>query len=168
MMLSGFAQDLPVHLSKPLLSACLGDRDQLQQLLTLVTMLGKELRGGEEHRAGQAGVGVRAALLHRQSAVAVRQGLGGAAEPLLGPGGVGERTAWSKVTVAPWMSTLRAGLPLAAQRWCRAGGQEVVRRILDQDSTQMTGHYAPLTLDGPAKTAGGACLPIIAVKSEAK
>ena len=57
----------------------------------VVVVLGQELGGGDEHRAGQAGVGVRAGLLDRQPAEPVGQGLGRAAETLLGPGGLGER-----------------------------------------------------------------------------
>ena len=51
---------------------------------------------------------MRAALLHRQPAVAVGQRLGGAAEALLGPGGFGERAVGVEVTVRPVTSTLRA------------------------------------------------------------
>jgi hypothetical protein len=75
------------------LAAGLGRGGDLQQLLVLLAMLGQELGGGDEHRAGQAGVGVRAALLDRQAAVAVGQRLGRPAEPLLGPGRFGERPA---------------------------------------------------------------------------
>lgn len=46
---------------------------------------------GDEYRAGQEGVGVRTGLPHRQAALAIGQGLGRAAEPLLGPGGLGRR-----------------------------------------------------------------------------
>src|SRR5271163_4116854 len=84
-------QNLTVHFGESLLTASLGGGDQLQRLLALFVVLRQELPGGEEHRA-QTRVGVRAALLHRQAAVAVGQGLGGAAEPLLGPGCLGERT----------------------------------------------------------------------------
>ena len=85
------AQDLPVHLDQPVLAAGLGGGDELQDLLAVVAVLGQELAGGEEHRAGQAGVGVRAGLLDRQAAEPVGQRLGGPAEALLGPGGLGER-----------------------------------------------------------------------------
>ena len=54
------------------------------------------IRAHEEsfwRRAGQAGVGVRAGLLHRQPAEAVGQRLGGPAEALFGPGRLGERPA---------------------------------------------------------------------------
>jgi hypothetical protein len=63
----------------------------LQHRLVRLAMLGQELGGGDAHRAGQAGVGVRAAPLDRQAAVAVGQRLGHPAEPLLGPGRFGER-----------------------------------------------------------------------------
>src|SRR6266511_683925 len=85
------AGDLPVHLCQARLAAGFGRGGDLQQLLVLLAMLGQELGGGDEHRAGQAGVGVRAALLDRQAAVAVGERLGRPAEPLLGPGRFGER-----------------------------------------------------------------------------
>ena len=65
--------------------------DQGQGAAAVFAQLGQELRSGEENRAGQAGVGVRADLLHRQSAVAVRQGLGGDAVAGLGPLCLGQR-----------------------------------------------------------------------------
>ena len=65
MMLSRLSQNLLVHLGESLLSAGLSGGDELQGLLPLSAVLRQELAGGEEHRAGQAGVGVRAGLLHR-------------------------------------------------------------------------------------------------------
>ncbi|MFI8888638.1 MULTISPECIES: hypothetical protein [unclassified Streptomyces] len=85
------AQDVLVHLHHPCLAAGLGGGDDLQQLLALFAVLRQELGGGDEQRAGQAGVGVRTGLPHRQAALAIGQGLGHAAEPLLGPGGLGRR-----------------------------------------------------------------------------
>src|SRR5271154_1367327 len=85
-------QNLTVHFGESLLTASLGGGDQLQRLLALFVVLRQELPGGEEHRAGQTRVGGGAALLPRQAEVAVGQGLGGGAEPLLGPGCLGERT----------------------------------------------------------------------------
>ena len=84
------AQDLLVHLDQPGLAAGLGGGDELDDLRAVGAVLGQELRGGDEHRAGQAGVGVRAGLLDRQPAEPVGQRLGRPAEALLGPGGLGE------------------------------------------------------------------------------
>src|SRR6266568_146506 len=84
--------DLAVHLGHAGLPAGLGGGDDLQGGAALGTVLGQELGGGDEYRAGrQAGVGVRAGLLDRQPAVAVGQCLGRAADPLPGPRGAGER-----------------------------------------------------------------------------
>src|SRR6266511_4680327 len=49
------AGDLPVHLCQARLAAGFGRGGDLQQLLVLLAMLGQELGGGDEHRAGQAG-----------------------------------------------------------------------------------------------------------------
>jgi hypothetical protein len=51
----------------------------------MVEVLGQEVWGGDEYRAGQAGVGVRAALLERQSAVPVGQGHSDPAQVLFHP-----------------------------------------------------------------------------------
>ena len=80
-----------VDLDQALVAASLGSGDQFEGLLPLRVMLGQELAGREEHRAGQTGVGVRAGSLQRQPAVAVGQGLGGAGQTLFGPGSVGKR-----------------------------------------------------------------------------
>jgi hypothetical protein len=48
------AGDLLVHLCHPLLAAGLGGGDDLQGLLVLGPVLGQELGGGDEQRAGQA------------------------------------------------------------------------------------------------------------------
>jgi hypothetical protein len=61
------AQNLPVHLGEAGLAAGLGGGDELDDLPPLGVVLGQELRSGDENRAGQAGVGVRAGLLDRQS-----------------------------------------------------------------------------------------------------
>ena len=82
--------------------------------LALCAVLGQEFGGGEEHRAGQAGVGVRAALLDGQPAVAVGQGLGGAAEALFGPGGFGERPGGVESDCAAVDVDLAGGFPVAA------------------------------------------------------
>src|SRR5262249_7546667 len=83
---------------------------------TMLTQLGQELRAGEEDRAGEAGVGVWATLLHRQTAVTVRQGLGGDAVAGLGPLGQGEGPRG--VDAHPLTSDVHTGglLPSAAHR----------------------------------------------------
>jgi hypothetical protein len=60
----------------------------------LAAVLGEEVGGGDEQRAGQAGVGVLAPPDQGQPAVAVGEGLHCPAEPLLGSGGLGERPVW--------------------------------------------------------------------------
>jgi hypothetical protein len=74
-----------VHLGHAGAAGGLRVLDQGQGAPAVLAQLGQELRSGEEHRAAQAGVGVRTALLHRQPAVAVRQGLGGQPVARLGP-----------------------------------------------------------------------------------
>src|SRR5262249_48861002 len=63
--------DLPVHLHHAVLAAGFGCGDDLQGLLSVLSVLRQELDGGEEHRACQAGVGVGARLHQGKSAVAV-------------------------------------------------------------------------------------------------
>src|SRR5665811_201343 len=49
-----------VHLGQPGVSTSVSVADQLQRLLPLAVVLREKLCGGDEHRAGQAGIGVRA------------------------------------------------------------------------------------------------------------
>ena len=84
-------QDLLVHLGDPAVAGGLGGLDQGEGAAAVFPQFGEELRSGHEDRAGQAGVGVRAAFLHGQSAVAVRQGLGGDAVTGFRPLRLGER-----------------------------------------------------------------------------
>ena len=77
-------------------------------------MLGQELRGGDEERAGQAGVGMRAGPGQRKPAKAVRQGLGGPAETLPGPGGLGERPVWVEGDIFACGVDLAGGFPVPA------------------------------------------------------
>src|SRR5579875_2572920 len=83
-------EDLLVHLGHARLAAALGSRYDLVHLFTVLAVLGQELNGGEEHRAGKAGVRVGASFLHWQAAKAVWQGLRGPAKPLFGPRRLGE------------------------------------------------------------------------------
>src|ERR1022692_793919 len=83
--------DVLVHLGDAGVPGGFGGGDELQGGLALGVVVREELGGGEEHRAGQAGVGVRAGLDQRQLAVAVRERLGGAGQVLFCPGGVAER-----------------------------------------------------------------------------
>src|SRR5579859_3917294 len=75
--LSEVGRDLLVHLGEAGVAGGLGGGDQLQGGLPLGVVAGEELGGGDEHGAGQAGVGVRAGLHDRELAVAVRECLGG-------------------------------------------------------------------------------------------
>ena len=102
------AGDLAVHLHHAGLAPGLGCGDDLQGLLVLLPVLGQEFGGGDEHRAGQARVGVRAGLDEGQSAVAVGQRLGRAGQPLLGPGGLGQRPGRVEADRFPAALTLRA------------------------------------------------------------
>src|SRR5215467_2082199 len=88
--LVGVGEDLLVHLRDPGLALAGGDPDEGEGPVALFAELGQELGAGKEDWAGQAGVGVRAALLYWQAAVAVGQCLGGHAVPGLGPLGLGE------------------------------------------------------------------------------
>jgi hypothetical protein len=77
------AEDLPVHLAQAGLAAGLGRGDDLQHLLAVLAVPGQELGRGYEHRACQTRVCMRAAFLHGQAAVAVRQ----ASDVILATGG---------------------------------------------------------------------------------
>src|SRR5450631_3694563 len=68
-----------------------GGGDQGEGTVPLLAQLGQEFWPGDEDRAGQAGVGVRALALDREAAVAVGQRLGGDAVSGLRPLGLGER-----------------------------------------------------------------------------
>ena len=68
----------------------------------------EKLRSGEEHRAGQTSIGVGAAFLHGQSAVAVRQRLGGEAVAGFRPLCLGQWSVEIQVTRSPLMLTLVA------------------------------------------------------------
>ena len=79
-------------------------------------VLGQELGGGHEHRAGQAGIGMRAGLLDRQPAEPVGQRLGGAAEALFGPGSLGERPFGIDQDTLAADVDLAGSFPVAANR----------------------------------------------------
>src|SRR5215211_5053757 len=63
-------QDLLVHLGQPQLPVGGGGGQQPLGLVAVLAVLVQELWGGDEHRAGQAGVGMGAGLLHREPAIA--------------------------------------------------------------------------------------------------
>ncbi len=79
-----------VHFGQPELTALAGAFDDPAGEVELFAVLRQEFGGRDENRAGQAGVGMRAALLQRQPAVAIGQGLSGLGEVVLCPFGVGE------------------------------------------------------------------------------
>src|SRR4051812_2093131 len=96
----------------------------------------EELGCGEEVVAGQAGVGVRAALLQRQPAGAVRQRLLGAREVLLRPRGIRQWPARvERDGFAADVDALLVALPLAAQRLVldlRVAGSHLGRVVIEQ------------------------------------
>ena len=77
--------DLLVHLGDAEVAVVPGGGDQGEGALLLLAKLGQELGAGDEDRAGEARVGVRALPLDRQAAVAVGQRLGRDAVPGLRP-----------------------------------------------------------------------------------
>src|SRR4051794_11146256 len=58
------SEDLLVHLDQAGVPFAGGDVDEGERAVPLLAQFGEELRTGQEDGAGQAGVGVRAALLH--------------------------------------------------------------------------------------------------------
>ena len=67
-------RDASVHFDDPRLPCRLGLGDEPVRGAEMVKVLGEEVGGGDEYRAGKARVGVWAALLERQSAIPVGQG----------------------------------------------------------------------------------------------
>jgi hypothetical protein len=67
------------------------------RVASLLVVLRQELGGGDEQRAGQAGVGVWTRFLQRQTAISVGQSHFRARQVLFHPGGVGERTVGAGV-----------------------------------------------------------------------
>ena len=65
--------DLLMVRGQAIVAALLGQVDELKSVVVLTAMDGQEGRGGLEVRAGKARVGVRAVLLGRPPAVAIRQ-----------------------------------------------------------------------------------------------
>src|SRR6266571_552416 len=106
--------DLLVHLGNAGVAVGFGGGDELEGGLPLGSVLRQELGGGDEHRAGQARVGVRAGLHERQLAVSVRERLGGAREPVPGPGGVAERPVRADADGLPGGSDLAGFVPVLA------------------------------------------------------
>jgi len=75
--------------SRPISAIQSSGADDLQNLAVVLAMLGQEFSRGDEHGAGQAGVGMWAGLLYWQSAEPVGQRLRGSAEALFSPRGLG-------------------------------------------------------------------------------
>ncbi|GAB3412700.1 hypothetical protein GCM10027569_30970 [Flindersiella endophytica] len=75
-----------------------------------------ELELCDEDRAGQARVGVGAALLQRQPAVTVGQRHGGPGEMVFGPFGVDERAIWGDDDVVAVDVDLACPFPMLATR----------------------------------------------------
>src|SRR5262249_11615692 len=115
-------QDLVVHLDRAVASLGLGDVDEGERAAALLMQLGQELFPGQEYRTSQASVGVRAAFLERQAAVAVRQGLGGHAVAGLGPLGLGQRPVRVDRYPFTFNVDLRGLLPVAAHGLIREVG----------------------------------------------
>jgi len=105
---------LLVHLDHPGLSLSVGDIDEGKCAAVLFAQLGQELGAGEENRARQAGVGVRAGPLQRQPAVAVGQRLGGDALAGLGPLCLCQRPLRVKRDALTFDVDLGGGLPAPA------------------------------------------------------
>lgn len=81
--------DLAEVLDEAELAVRLGAGDEPPVAVGLAAVDVEELRGGLEVGAGQAGVGMRAVLLGRPPAVAVRQAVADAGEVVLHPLGIG-------------------------------------------------------------------------------
>ena len=103
--------------------------------LPLGVVLGEEFRCRDEHRAGQAGVGVRAGLDHRELAVPVGQCLGGAATAVFCPGGLAERPVRADADGLPGGSDLAGFVPVLADGLVRQPGvvRRHVRRVVVED-----------------------------------
>ena len=82
----------------------------------MLAVLGQKLWCRDEHGVGQAGVGVRAAPVDGQVAIAVGQGLGDARETLLGPRSLGQRPAGAEGDGLAVDVDLAGGFPVAAHR----------------------------------------------------
>ncbi|MBF6427459.1 hypothetical protein IU440_22500 [Nocardia cyriacigeorgica] len=105
---------LLIHLGQAELAALLSAFDDAAGEVELLAMLGQEFGRGDEDWAGQAGVGVWAALLQREPAVAVGQGLGCPGEVLFGPFGVGEWAVGGKDDVVAVDVDLAGAFPVPA------------------------------------------------------
>ena len=88
----------------------------LHDLLPMLAVLGQELGGGDEHRAAQARVRVRAGLLDRQPAEAIGQGLGRSSHALLCPGRLGQRAVRVEGDGLALDVDLPCGFPVPADR----------------------------------------------------
>ena len=89
--------DGAVHLGEAGAAVGFGAGNQCAGGVELLVVLRQELGGGDEQRAGQAGVGVWTRFLLRQTAISVGQSHFRARQVLFHPGGVGERTVGAGV-----------------------------------------------------------------------
>ncbi len=109
------AEDPCVHFGQPLLAAGFGGGNDLHDLGPVFAVLREEVGRGDEHGTGQAGVGVRAGFLDRETAVAVGKCLGGPAEALFGPGGLGEGPVGIKFDDAAGCVDFPCGFPVSPE-----------------------------------------------------
>jgi hypothetical protein len=112
-----------VHLDHAGLPGCLGLGDERSGGVELLVVLGQELGGGDEQRAGQTGVGVRAGFLQRQTAVAVGQRHFRPGEVLLHPRALGQRPVDGNLDrFAPYVDLLSALFNLHLKQWLATVG----------------------------------------------
>ena len=92
----------------------LGNGNDLQGLLALGMMLREELGGCEEHRAGQARVGMQASLHGWELAVPIRERVGDPRQLLFRPGGFGKRACGADLDGLAFRVDLAGGFPVPA------------------------------------------------------
>ena len=154
--------------------------DEGAGLVELAMVLGQELGGGDEHRAGQARVGVFAALLQRQGAVSVGQRHFRPGQVVLHPDRVGERSGVGGELFAGDVD-LACALPLFSDRLVRQSRivrGHLVRGVVEQSTHRFLRHLVvdqpgaegmpPLVwrdMDGPAElvanVARHAAIPVV-------
>lgn len=97
-------------------------------------MIGQELGGRDEHRAGQAGIGVLTGLLQRKRAVPVRQRHLGPGQVVLHPHCLGQRAGVGGKFL-PGDVDLACAFPLLPDRGVRQSGivrSHLVRGVIEQ------------------------------------